>query len=178
MEKFDLYDRNRIPLGRSLERGTKPEEGEYRMVVHVCILNSKATKMLIQKRLKTKHPYPGKWDVSCGGSVISGETSDQGAHRELLEEIGIDVDFNKIRPAFTKNFDNGFNDIYILQMDVDPKSLKLQSTEVEKVEWASRRKIKNMIKKNKFIDYYCSFIDYIFDLKKSKGYKKTKKLNK
>ncbi|MBQ3048032.1 MAG: NUDIX domain-containing protein, partial [Clostridia bacterium] len=93
MEKFDLYDRNRIPLGRSLERGTKPEEGEYRMVVHVCILNSKATKMLIQKRLKTKHPYPGKWDVSCGGSVISGETSDQGAHRELLEEIGIDVDF-------------------------------------------------------------------------------------
>lgn len=168
MEKFDLFDRNRIPLGKTLERGVIPPEGEYRMVAHVCILNKKATKMLIQKRLETKKPYPGRWDVSCGGSVVSGETSEQGAHRELLEEIGLDVDFSKIRPSITTNFDKGFNDVYILQMDVDINSLKLQPTEVEKVEWASRRKIKRMIKQNKFIDYHYSFIDYIFEIKRSK----------
>lgn len=169
MEKFDLYDRNRIPLGKSLERGVIPPQGEYRLVVHVCILNKKATKMLIQKRLETKHPYPGRWDLTCGGSVVSGETSEQGAHRELLEEIGLDVDFTNIRPSITTNFVNGFNDVYILQMDdIDLNSLKLQDTEVEKVEWASRRKIKRLIKQNKFIDYHYSYIDYIFEIKRTK----------
>jgi len=169
MEKFDLYDRDRIPLNKSLERGVIPPDGEYRMVTHICILNSKANKMLIQKRLETKHPYPGRWDLSCGGSVVSGETSAQGAHRELLEELGLDVDFSKIRPSLTTNFDKGFNDIYILQMDVDLNSLKLQPTEVERVEWASRRKIKRLIKQNKFIDYHYSYIDYIFEIKRSKS---------
>ena len=169
MERFDLFDKNRIPLGRSLERGQIPPAGEYRMVTHICILNKKATKMIIQKRLQTKQPYPGKWDISCGGSAVSGETSEQAAHRELLEELGLDVDFSNIRPSFTTNFIHGCNDVYILQMDVDLNSLKLQPTEVERAEWASRHKIKRLIRQNKFVDYHYSFIDFIFEIKHTKS---------
>ena len=36
MELVDLYDENRIPLGRTAERHAPKGPGEYRLVVHVC----------------------------------------------------------------------------------------------------------------------------------------------
>ena len=39
MELVDLYDENRIPLGRTAERHDQLPAGAYRTVVHVCIFN-------------------------------------------------------------------------------------------------------------------------------------------
>lgn len=72
MELWDVYDENRVKTGRTLERG-KPEKiqkGEYRMVVHVCIFNSKG-EMLIQQRQPFKRSWSGKWDLTVGGSAVS-----------------------------------------------------------------------------------------------------------
>jgi len=82
MEIFDLYDINRIKTNRTMERGTKTPEGFYRMVVHLVILNG--DKMLIQQRVPFAKNWPSRWDLTCGGSAISGETSQQAIHREVF----------------------------------------------------------------------------------------------
>ena len=40
-EVIDLYTADRIPTGQTILRGDKPPAGMYRLVVHVCIFNSK-----------------------------------------------------------------------------------------------------------------------------------------
>lgn len=164
MEIFDLFDKNRIPLGKTMERGTKVPDNCYRMVVHCIILNKAKDKMLIQKRLAEKHPFPGMWDFSCGGSSIAGEKSCEAVQREVEEELGYKYDFSNKRPAFTFNFDVGFNDFYILSEDVDINTLKLQETEVERVEWATKQQIFDLLDSKQFIPYRKELIDFIFAL--------------
>ena len=118
MEKFDLYDDNRQLIGKVLNRGESCGKGENRVVIHVCVFNSK-NELLIQQRASTKKTWPSLWDISLGGCTISGETSKESAHRELLEELGIDYDFTDNKPYLTINFENGFDDYYFIEKDID-----------------------------------------------------------
>ena len=78
MELVDLYDENRIPLGRTAERHAPKGPGEYRLVVHVCAFDRRG-RLLIQQRARSKFIFPNLWDVSVGGGVDAGETSRQAA---------------------------------------------------------------------------------------------------
>ena len=168
MEYFDVYDDDRILVGKVLEKGTKLPQGENRMVVHLCIFNSKG-EMLIQQRQSFKKGWPNMWDITLGGNSQAGETSKQTVHRELLEELGVDYDFSETRPYLTINFDNGFDDIYFLEMDLDVDKLKLQYEEVQAAKWASRDEILELRKTGKFIPYYESFLSALFELRTKRG---------
>ncbi len=164
MELWDAYDINRQPAGRDLVRGEPMPKGCFHVVVHVCIFNSKG-EMLIQQRQPFKKGWPNLWDVSCGGSILKGETSQMGAHRELLEELGIDYDFSGIRPNFTYNFNVGFDDFYLIEKEQDLNELKLQYEEVQRAEWASLEKILKMLDEGNFIPYYKSLIPMLFEVR-------------
>lgn len=56
--------------------------------VLVFIFNSFG-KVWIQLRPKTKSHYPGVWDISACGGVVSGETPEEAAKRETHEETGL-----------------------------------------------------------------------------------------
>lgn len=168
MEKYDLYDIHRNKTGKSQERGTKVPAGYYRLVVHVCVFGNDG-RMLIQKRQPFKDGWSGMWDITAGGSALEGDTSQQAASRELLEEVGIDYNLEGIRPAMTIYFDGGFNDIYTVNMDVDIDNLKLQTTEVEQVKWATEEEILDMLKKKEFVLYKTSFISLLFFLRNHNG---------
>ena len=168
MEEFDLYDRNRLPSGKKIARGQNPPEGLYHVVVHVCIFNL-AGEMLIQKRNPLKKAWPGLWDFSLGGAVQAGETSPQAAQRELLEELGLSFDFNALRPKFTFNFANGFDDVYVLFLNPDLETLQLQADEVTEVKWATKDDIHRMIVTGEFINYHHSVIDFLFEIKDETG---------
>ena len=161
MEVFDLYDCARRPVGKTMIRGTKTPAGCYRLVVHVCIFNSKG-EMLIQQRASCKDSWANMWDVSVGGSVIAGETSQAGAHRELLEELGLDVDFSGLVPALTTTFTGGFDDIYILNMDLDPAGLTLQKEEVQAARWASEEEVLDLIASRRLLPYNSHLIQLLF----------------
>ena len=165
MEKWDVYDVDRHLTGKTMVRGEPFEEGAYHLVVHVCVFNSEG-KMLIQQRQPFKHGWSGMWDVTCGGSAVTGESSRAAAHRELLEEVGIDIDFSGIRPHLTVNHGYGFDDVYIVQKDVDISTLELQYEEVKAVKWASCDEIFSMIDSGEFIPFYKSFISLLFDKRK------------
>ena len=69
MEMVDLYDENRLPLGRTAERYAPKGEGEYRVVVHICVFDSRG-RLLIQQRSREKAVWPEAWDVSAAGQPL------------------------------------------------------------------------------------------------------------
>lgn len=168
MELWDLYDENRIKLGRTMIRGEKQPENTYRIVVHACIFNSKG-EMLIQQRQPFKSGWSNMWDVTVGGSAVSGDTSGMAVSRELSEELGLDISFEGKTPALTVHVDNVFDDFYIVEQDVDLSKLKLQYTEVQGVKWASQDEIIKMIDDGSFIPYHKSYIDLLFFEKGRRG---------
>lgn len=169
MELVDLYDENRLPLGRTAERGAPKAPGEYRMVVHVCVFDRQG-QLLIQQRAPEKFIFPNLWDVSIGGGVDAGETSRQGAEREFREELGYPLDLSGLRPSVTVNFDGGFDDFYILTKDLDLEMLTLQKEEVRAVRWASLEEILDMLGRGTFIPYPEGFLRFLFDMRDQFGF--------
>ena len=168
MELWDIYDIARNKTNRAMVRGEDFNKGDYHMVVHICIFNSKG-EMLIQQRQPFKEGWPNMWDITVGGSAIKGDTSQMAVERELLEELGIKINMQNIRPHLTINFDNGFDDVYLIQKDIDIADLTLQYEEVQCAKWASKEEIFSMIDSGEFIPYYQSLIQLFFDIKNQYG---------
>ena len=168
MEKWDLYDRHRNKIGKQIVRGDEMKQDEFHLAVHVCIFNSNG-QMLIQQRQPFKKGWSNLWDITCGGSAVAGDTSQQAASRELFEELGIHYNFEKMRPQFTFNFERGFDDYYIIEYDIDLNELTLQPEEVQAVKWASKEEILELIKQNKFIPYYEGIIAFLFESRNHYG---------
>lgn len=164
MELWDLYTKDREKTGKTMVRGAKHPAGFYRLVVHVCIFNSRG-QMLIQRRQLTKFGWPGLWDVTASGSAIAGETSGEAAEREVREELGLSMPLADSRPALTIHWPEGFGDIYLLERDVDIDTLTLQTEEVMTVKWVGEAEIMDMISRGEFIPYYKDFIGLLFYLR-------------
>lgn len=169
MELWDIYDKNRNLTGRIMERGSKFGKDDFHLVIHVCIFNSK-NQILIQQRQPWKNKWPNMWDITVGGCALSGETSVEAAERETLEEIGYKIDLSRERPFFTINFETGFDDHYLIQREIDINDLTLQYEEVQRVKWAGKDEILQLVKEGRFINYW--FTELLFDIRKQRsGYK-------
>lgn len=168
MEIWDVYDVDRQLTGRTVVRGTPMNKMDFHLVVHVCIFNS-AGQMLIQQRQPFKEGWPNMWDVSVGGSGLRGETSAEAAARETLEELGLHMNFDGIRPKLTINFAQGFDDFYLIERDINLADLILQEEEVQAVQWASLDTILQRIDEGTFIPYYKTLIRYLFDTRNQYG---------
>ena len=168
MELRDIYDRDRNKTGKTALRGETLSPGDYHMVVHVCIFNTRG-EMLIQQRQPFKKGWPNLWDVTVGGSAVTGVSSQLAAERETLEEIGYRLDLTDIRPHLTVNFEAGFDDYYLIESDVDIDSLLLQYEEVRQVKWASKEEILGMLESGAFIPYYKELIHLLFAMRGKYG---------
>lgn len=168
MELWDIYNRDRTKSGKTMVRGGKFEKGAYHLVVHACVFNSKG-EMLIQQRQPFKSGWSNMWDITVGGSAIFGETSQIAVERELFEEIGLKMNFQNIQPHLTINFDVGFDDIYLIEKEIDINDLVLQYEEVQQVKWATEEEIFKKIDDGVFIPYHKSLIQLLFDMRKQYG---------
>ena len=164
MERFDLYDRDRRLIGLTARRGETVPADCYRLAIHVCIFD-KNDHLLIQQRQPFKRKWSGLWDLSVAGSAVSGENSREAAERESAEELGIRVNLSDARPSLTVHWEKGFDDIFILTIDIDTDKLVLQPEEVKAVRWASLDEILTMIDNGVFIPYEKSFIELLFRLR-------------
>ena len=168
MELWDLYDRDRHPTGEIHQRGLPMPKGRYHLVVHVVIFNSKG-EMLIQQRQPFKEGWPNLWDITVGGSAIAGDDSRSAAEREVMEELGLSIDLSGEMPKIILPFDQGFDAIYIITMDVDLSALHLQESEVQAVRWAGMEDIFDLMKAGQFLPYHRSLIELLFAMKDSRG---------
>jgi isopentenyldiphosphate isomerase len=53
-------------------------------------------RVFVNQRSETKDIYPGYWSIAFGGHVLSGESYDDAARREIREEVGLDVPARQI----------------------------------------------------------------------------------
>lgn len=166
MELWDIYDKNRNLTGRTTGRINGLGKDGFHLAVHVCIFNSK-NEMLIQQRQPWKKRWPDMWDITVCGCAQAGETSADAAERETFEEIGCKIDLSDERPFFTINFETGFDDWFFIEKEIDIKDLTLQYDEVQKVKWASKDEILQLVKEGKFIDFW--FTEHLFDIRKYRG---------
>ena len=161
-EMWDLYTKDREKTGRLHRRGDKMKDGEYHLVVHVCIFNSK-NELLVQQRQPFKDGWPNMWDLTAAGSALQGENSCQAAEREVAEEIGLKIDLSDKRADFTINFANGFDDYYLLEQEVDLKTLHLQEEEVQAVKWCDKTEVLAMQEQGTMVPYW--FLDKLFEIR-------------
>lgn len=161
MELWDLYDKNRIKTGRTHERGTPLAEGDYHVVVHVWIRNSKG-EILLTKRHENK-THPNLWECT-GGSILVGEDSMEGALREVKEEIGISLlrDNGKLVQSERRNIHNDFCDVWLFDQSFDISETKLQEDEVCDIMWVTRFELENIHKANLLVPTL-SYYNNIFD---------------
>ena len=168
MELWDVYNVERIKTVKTMVRGSEFHKGDYHLVVHACIFNTKG-EMLIQQRQPFKAGWPNMWDITVGGSATKGDTSQTAIERELYEEIGLKIDLQSVRPQLTINFDVGFDDVYLIEKDVDISNMNLQYEEVQQVKWATIDEIFQKLDDGIFIPYYKSLIQLFFDSRKNYG---------
>lgn len=166
-EYWDVYTKDRIRTGRLHRRGDKMKKGNYHLVVHVCIFNSK-NQLLIQQRQPFKKGWPNMWDLSVGGSAVAGDSSSQAAEREVMEELGLKLDLSEYRPVFTMNFSDGFDDYYIVKKDVKLSELRLQEEEVQRVRWVDKEEALRMQREGIFIPYW--FLGKLFEIKDTQSF--------
>ena len=91
MELWDAYYEYGTPAGRDLIRGETVPEGLYHLVSEVLIQHADGDFLLMQRAF-TKPNAPGLYEATAGGSALKGETAEEAAKRELLEETGISAE--------------------------------------------------------------------------------------
>ena len=148
MEVWDLYDRHRQIIGEHI-RGTALPENGFHLVVHVWIRNDQG-EYLIAQRAATRPTFPLKWEC-VGGSVLKGETSLQGALREVREEVGIPLEaktgrivFTKVRETIDGKPFNDIVDVWLFPYDGAVDLSAATTDEVAQVRWMSAEEIEKL----------------------------------
>lgn len=158
MEIRDLYDENKVLTGETIEKGKPIPAGRYYLTVVVWIRNSK-DEFLLQINKKYN-----RW-TTTGGHPTTGETSLDGIVTEIKEELGIDVDRNKLELFKTIKTEDDFVDLYYLKKDINLKDITIQEEEVADVKWAGIEEIRKMIENDTFlpphIDFFNDCLEYL-----------------
>lgn len=131
------------------------KNGLWHKTAHIWCVNSKG-EILLQHRSKEKKNFPDMWDISVAGHISSGETPEEGAIREIKEEIGINVSASDLKylgtvvQEFVLNngtyIDNELNDIYIFNLNTDNQKLEIREEELDQLKWISTTEFKKWVK--------------------------------
>ena len=162
MEVFDLYTRDRKLTGNTLIRGEEIPEGFYHLVISVWIKNKKG-KYLLSKRTPNKKNYPNMWECT-NGNIQAGETSLEGAVREVREETGIELQESDLKLVKTEILEelHYIYDIYEVEYNGRARLAKaLTPEEVTEVKWLTKAQIENLHLKHLFRDDLLYFFSMI-----------------
>lgn len=135
MEYLDAYDENQKYIG-TFTRDEVHQKGLWHKTVH-CWLYDKEGNVYFQIRKNSKKLY-----TTASGHVLAGESLKQGFIREVKEEIGLDLDFDKINKINTVIWkmdkvkdgllikDRAFSNVYIGLYNDDVRDFNFDPNEV------------------------------------------------
>lgn len=147
MEKWDLYDQNGNKLNEIGIRGQPLQEGKYHLVVEIWTINDE-NEILITQRDKNK-PFGLLWECT-GGSVIAGESSIEGAIRELYEETGLKANKNDLEKVGRTFMDQTIYDIYVYRHNFDLADVCLQEGETVAVQKVTKEELLVLVSQGQF----------------------------
>jgi len=147
-EWFDVLDPD---TGRVIGRAPRDLcHGDPSLVhraVHAAVFHPDG-RILLQKRATTKRVQPGKWDISVGGHLISGEDWSGALLRETEEELGIEVPFSAFRFRFDIREWNSFEseNIQVYSL-VHSGPFRFQKEEIDEVRFFDLRELADRIRR-------------------------------
>ena len=136
MEIWDLYDEKGNKTGETWERSRALEipEGRYHIVCDILIRHLDGD-FLLTLRDSRKEMYPGCWEASAGGSALAGETPEEGARREMLEETGLKTEKLELISITRKPESRSAVYAFIAIVDSAKDSVLLQEGETVDYQW-------------------------------------------
>lgn len=141
-ELFIVVDKN----DTILEYRTRRECHRNKLLIHravgVAIFNKQGN-ILLQKRSATKDLQPGYWAISSAGHVSKGETYEQAAKRELVEELGISIPLTHIGTQFFE--DEREAEVHALFQGISEGPFQTSLDEVDRVEFFSKEDLAQKI---------------------------------
>lgn len=96
------YDAAGAVVGR-VRRADMRKHGLWHAATLVLVRSGDGSRVYVHRRSPGKDVFPGLYDCWAGGVVAADETPEQGAERELAEELG--VRGPALEPLFTFAFD-------------------------------------------------------------------------
>ncbi|MFE6995804.1 NUDIX domain-containing protein [Microbacterium sp. NPDC057659] len=132
-ELWDVTDADGVPTGTTFERGTPgwPPEGGFHVIGSVCVRRDDGMLLLTQRAASKDCPLD--WEFP-GGSVLAGETSVEGAARELREETGIAVPAESLEFVGRFAEESALIDLYVATAGPDVV-VTVDPVEVAAAEW-------------------------------------------
>ena len=144
-ELIDILTKEGKPTGNTATKSEVHSKGYYHNTAHIWFYTTEG-EILLAQRAASKTLHPLLWDVSVAGHVDAGETVDEGAIREIKEEIGLKIKKKQLQkigvfPCFQK-YDNGivdneFHHTFLVEFNYFPTDLIPQEDEVEDLKLVS-----------------------------------------
>jgi isopentenyldiphosphate isomerase len=141
-ELLDILDETGRPTGEVLAKGEAHRRGLWHRCFHcwICGSDPAGPYLLLQRRAATKDTWPGYLDITAAGHLSAGEKTIDGL-REIEEELGLKVAPERLVPLGTIKIeqplpagcDREFHEVFLLQDDTPPESLRLQKEEVQSI---------------------------------------------
>ena len=148
MEIWDLYDEQGQKTGETWERSRAREipEGMYHIVCDILIRHQDG-EFLLTLRDPEKDIYPGCLEASAGGSALAGETPEEAARREMLEETGLTADRLELIGTTVRPHSHSVIYAYLAIVNCEKDSVQLQPGETVDYQWVDQQTFLNMIRK-------------------------------
>lgn len=152
MEYLDIYDENGNPIGKETRENVH-KNALWHKTVH-CWLYDKEGNIYFQIRKDENQLY-----TTASGHLLTGETVKQAFAREIQEEIGIDVNYekaeavniykykaDKIKKDGSEFHDRAFSNVYVCEYDGNETNFKFDSNEVLGLAKVNAKNTLNLLK--------------------------------
>jgi isopentenyl-diphosphate delta-isomerase len=152
-EYIDILTKDGKLTGKTALKSEIHAQGHYHNTAHIWFYTTEG-KILLAQRAATKTLHPLLWDVSVAGHVDAGETVEEGAVREIKEEIGLKIKKKRLQKIGVfecfQSYDNGivdneFHHTFLVEFDYFPTDLTPQEDEVESLKLVSMYDFSEMI---------------------------------
>ncbi len=151
MEQVVLVDKNDNKVGLMEKLAAHRAPGHLHRAISVLLYRKKngKTEVLLQQRGKTKLLWPLYWADTTSTHPRDGESLKACAVRRLKEEMGIEINEQKLRVVFPLVYAAKYNDefleqevdyVLVGQWDGEPKLNKREADDYRWVEWATVKK--------------------------------------
>lgn len=135
-EYWDLYNHRLERIGRQ-QRQTPIRPGNFHLVVDAFIFNQ-AGEVLLQQRSPNKLNFPDCWDCSVGGSVLAGETITAAMHREMQEELHLDIPVTPADNYLLQPHSHWIEAWFAFQTNKTLKDFTIQTDELQRIAYFDR----------------------------------------
>ena len=150
MELWNAYTRDGVLTEQILVRDEPIPDGLYHLVSEILVRHTDGS-YLAMRRTANKKVFPGWLETTAGGSALLGENALACAHRELLEETGIDsTAFTEIA-RIVNDSNHTIYLCYLCTVDIDKRAITFQEGETDGYLWMNEGEFIEFINSDRMI---------------------------